>query len=75
MAFGNGVYRFKPEEKSPEYLSNTSNNTWGLGFSEEFDVFISTANNTHTAFFGIPRKYFDKAKLNESGVEKIDAHY
>jgi uncharacterized protein len=75
VSFGSGVYRFNPEGTSLEYLSNTSNNTWGLGFSEEFDVFISTANNTHTAFFGIPRKYFDKAKLNESGVEKIDAHY
>ena len=58
-----------------EYLSTTSNNTWGLGFSEEFDVFISTANNTHSGFFGIPKRYLDKAKIGESGVEKIDAHY
>ena len=47
-----------PNTRKLEYLSNTSNNTWGLGFSEEFDVFISTANNTHTAFFGMPKRLF-----------------
>ena len=76
LAFGNGTYRFNPDGKNLEFLSTTSNNTWGLGFSEEFDVFISTANNTHTAFFGMPRRYYDKVGIrNETGVEKLDAHY
>jgi len=75
MAFGQGIYKFSTEGKKLEYLSTTSNNTWGLGFSEDFDVFISTANNTHSGFFGIPKRYFDKVKENESGVEKIDSHY
>lgn len=75
LAFGNGLYRFAPDGKKLEFLSTTSNNTWGLGFSEEFDVFISTANNTHSGFFGMPKRYYDKAKITESGVEKIDAHY
>ncbi|TDH19993.1 dehydrogenase [Segetibacter sp. 3557_3] len=75
MRFSSGVYRFTPDGKKLEYLSNTSNNTWGLGFSEDFDVFISTANNTHTAFYGMDRKYLAMAKIDESGVEKLDAHY
>lgn len=76
LRFGQGVYRFTPDGKQLEYLSGTSNNTWGLGFSEDFDVFISTANNTHTAFLGMHKRYFDKAGIgNESGVEKLDAHY
>lgn len=75
LQFGNGVYRFTPDGKSLEFLSRTSNNTWGLGFSEEFDVFISTANNTHSAFLGMPKRYFDKVNLTEDGVVKIDAHY
>jgi putative membrane-bound dehydrogenase-like protein len=75
LRFGQGVYRFTPDGKNMEYLSTTSNNTWGLGFSEDNDVFISTANNTHSGFLGMPAKYFAKAKINESGVEKIDAHY
>ena len=75
VAFGNGTYKFDPNTNELEFLSTTSNNTWGLGFSEEFDVFISTANNTHTAFLGMPKRYFDKVKINETGVEKLDAHY
>lgn len=73
--FYQGVYRISRDGKDLEFLSNTSNNTWGLGFSEDFDVFISTANNTHSAFFGMPKRYFDKAGIKETGVEKIDAHY
>ncbi len=75
LAFGSGVFRFNPDGKNLEHISTTSNNTWGLGFSEEFDVFVSTANNTHTAFLGMHKRYFDKAKINETGVEKLDAHY
>jgi len=37
-------------------LSSTSNNTWGLGFSEDNNVFISTANNTHSAYYSMPAK-------------------
>ncbi len=73
--FGSGVYRFTPDGKKMEFLSTTSNNTWGLGFSEDFDAFISTANNTHSGFLGMPKRYFDKANINETGVEKIDSHY
>lgn len=75
MKFSSGVYRFTPDGKKLEYLSTTSNNTWGLGFSEDFDVFVSTANNTHTGFYGIDRKYLSMGKIDESGVEKLDAHY
>lgn len=76
VRMSNGVFKYDPNTTKFEYLSNTSNNTWGLGFSEEFDVFVSTANNTHTAFFGMPFRYFDKGRIkNESGVQKLDAHY
>lgn len=76
LAFSNAMYQFDPNNTNAiEFLGNTSNNTWGLGFSEENDVFVSTANNTHTAFFGMPKRYFDKAGLNENGIVKLDAHY
>ena len=75
MRFSSGLYRFTPDGKKLEYLSTTSNNTWGLGFSEDFDVFVSTANNTHTGFYGMDRKYLAMGKIDESGVEKLDAHY
>lgn len=75
MKFGSGLYRFTPDGKKLEYLSTTSNNTWGLGFSEDFDVFVSTANNTHTAFYGIDSKYLSMGNIDESGVKKLDDHY
>ncbi len=73
--FGAGVYRFDTGAKHFEFLGSTSNNTWGLGFSEDFDVFISTANNEHSDFFAIPARYYERANLRERGIEKIDGHY
>ena len=45
MKFLQGVYRFKPDGSDFEFVTGSTNNTWGLGFSETFDVFGSTANN------------------------------
>lgn len=73
--FSSGVYQFDSDATHFEYLGNTTNNTWGLGFSEEFDVFISTANNEHSDFFAIPARYYEKSSLMERGIEKIDGHY
>ena len=39
MQFTQGPYRFKPDGSEFEYLTTSTNNTWGLGFSENFDVF------------------------------------
>ena len=76
MKFGQGLYRFAPSGKDMEYLGGTSNNTWGVGFSENNDVFISTANNTHSAFLGIPFSYLSKiGKPVDQSIEKIDGHY
>jgi len=75
--FRQAVYRFKPDASSFELMTNTSNNTWGLGFTENNDVFASTANNTHSVFLGIP----DKAIKGVQGIQqlngsaKIDGHY
>ncbi len=74
--FAQGIYRFKPDVSSFEFMTSTSNNTWGLGFTENNDVFASTANNTHSVFMGIP----DKAARDVEGIQlggstKIDGHY
>jgi putative membrane-bound dehydrogenase-like protein len=76
MKFSQGVYHFSKDGKNLEFLGATSNNTWGLGFSENNDVFISTANNTHSAFLGIPSPYLAKigAPANKA-VDKIEGHY
>jgi uncharacterized protein len=72
-----GIYRFKPDVSSFEFMTNTSNNTWGLGFTENNDVFASTANNTHSVFMGIPNKALRNIEgLSQlTGSAKIDGHY
>lgn len=79
--FGQGVYRFNPDGSGFEYLATTSNNTWGLGMSEDNNVFISTANNTHSAFYSMPERFMQRRVFEEkqgsriSAVQKIDGHY
>jgi putative membrane-bound dehydrogenase-like protein len=57
IQFSQGLYRFNPDGKGLEFLARTSNNTWGLGFNENFDIFLSTANNTHTAYYYMPDRF------------------
>jgi putative membrane-bound dehydrogenase-like protein len=74
--FNQAVYRFTPDGKNMEHLGSTSNNTWGLGFSENFDVFISTANNSHSDYLGIPLPYLQRLAMpGMESVKKIDGHY
>ncbi|MCC8424376.1 PVC-type heme-binding CxxCH protein [Mucilaginibacter sp. UR6-11] len=74
--FNQAVYRFTPDGKKLEHLGSTSNNTWGLGFSENFDVFISTANNSHSDYLGIPLPYLQRLAMpGMESVMKIDGHY
>lgn len=53
--FGMGIYRFKPDASSIEFLYQFNNNSWGIGFNEEGDVFGSTANNNPSFFGGLPQ--------------------
>ncbi len=74
--FSQDVYRFNPKKKYFEVLTGTSNNTWGLGITEDNSIFASTANNTHSVFVGIPdaaMKALDG--LLAQGSAKIDGHY
>ncbi|MBI0398356.1 PVC-type heme-binding CxxCH protein [Cyclobacterium marinum] len=77
LSFSQGVYRFSPDGSNFEFLGNTSNNTWGLGFTEEFNTFISTANGQHSAYLAMPNK-FVKRPVNGGSVNAvhgIDSHY
>src|SRR5690606_36448913 len=74
--FGQGVYRFYPDLSYFEVVTNTSNNTWGLGFTEDNSLFASTANNTHSVFVGIPNADFKGVEgIPTEGSKKIDGHY
>ncbi|MGB5272434.1 MAG: PVC-type heme-binding CxxCH protein [Flavobacteriaceae bacterium] len=74
--FRQGLYRFDRDLSNFEFLTNTSNNTWGLGITEDNSVFASTANNTHSVFMGIPNRNFkDIEGVSIQGSTKIDGHY
>ena len=74
--FGQAFYRFTADGSEMEFLTNTSNNTWGLAFSETFDVFGSTANNAHSWYMAIPNRYFRNIKgIAEQGSKKIASYY
>lgn len=74
--FAQTAYRFTPDGKSIERMGATSNNTWGLGFSENFDIFISTANNSHSDYLGIPQSYLTRIGIPAmESVKKIEGHY
>lgn len=77
LSFGQGVYHFDPNGENLEYLGRTSNNTWGLGFSEDFETFISTANGQHSVYFSMANKYLKRPIYQGSAntVQGIDSHY
>ena len=52
--FKMGVFRFTKDGLYFEPMGQFNNNTWGLGITEEFEVFGSTANNNHCCYVGIP---------------------
>jgi uncharacterized protein len=64
--FGQAAFRFKPDGSDFEVMTGSTNNTWGLGFNETFDVFGSTANNDPSWHMAIPNRYFE-------GVEGLPA--
>ena len=71
MKFLQGVYRYKPDGSSFEVVTNSTNNTWGLGFSETGDVFGSTANNDPSFYVAIPNRFFDAVPELTAGVRTI----
>ena len=77
LNFLQGTWRMRPDGTQLELVGNFSNNTWGIGFSETFDLFGSTANNTHSVYVGIPNRYSADIKglPPRAGSKKIDGHY
>ena len=66
--FRMGFFRFRLDNADPpkvaelEFVRSTSNNTWGLGISEEGLIFGSTANHYPSYFMPIPNRYYEKVR-------------
>ncbi len=76
--FKMGVFRFSKEGDYFEPVGQFNNNTWGLGFNENFEIFGSTANNNHCCYVGIPLKHYDYLKKKPNWAinsDFIQGHY
>jgi putative membrane-bound dehydrogenase-like protein len=74
LKFWQAFFRFRPDGSEMEWLTSTSNNTWGFGFNETNDVFGSTANNSHGWYMAIPHRYFNSENRIENGSRSTDTH-
>jgi putative membrane-bound dehydrogenase-like protein len=62
LRFSQGFYRFKPDGSEMEFVRSTSNNTWGIGFSDEGIVFGSTANGCPSVYMPIANRYYESVR-------------
>ncbi|BCX50403.1 carbohydrate-binding CenC domain-containing protein [Haloferula helveola] len=70
--FSQGVFRFKPDASELEFLQNTTNNTWGLGFTEEFDVVGSTANGNPSFYHTFPNETYKSVGVDQGRTPAAD---
>ena len=78
VSFTRGVYRFGRDGSWFEPVGQFNNNTWGLGFNQNFEIFGSTANNNHCCFVGIPLRHYDYLEKLPSwalNADFIQGHY
>ncbi len=78
--FGQALYRFKLEKDGEhklkvskfELLRNTTNNSWGVGFNEDGDLFGSTANGCPIVHLPVPNRYYETVRgLNPGPLQSI----
>ena len=62
QSFRQGFYRFKSDGSKFEFLRNTNNNSWGVGFSKEGILFGSTANGNPSVYLPIPNRYYESVR-------------
>jgi uncharacterized protein len=70
--FGASVFRFRPDLSELEHLQHTTNNTWGIGFTEEGDVMGSTANNNPSWILSIPRTAYQGSGIDQPHTPRAD---
>ncbi len=58
ILMGAGYFRFAPDGSSLDYVARTSNNTWGVGLTEDGEVFGSTANRSVSQHVGVPGRFY-----------------
>lgn len=70
--FAMAVFRFRADGSELQVVQHTSNNTWGLGQTEQGDVVGSTANNNPSWYVSIPDRIFAAAHRPSARVPSAD---
>jgi putative membrane-bound dehydrogenase-like protein len=60
--FMQGFFRFRPDGSKLEFVRRTTNNSWGVGFSEDGLVFGSTANGCPSVYLAVPNRYYEAVR-------------
>jgi putative membrane-bound dehydrogenase-like protein len=87
--FSTGLFRFKidkslagaePGEDGTmqhlvklEFVQNTTNNTWGLGFTRNLNTFTSTANGNPSLYLTFPKSSYERAGLEQPRMPRADS--
>jgi putative membrane-bound dehydrogenase-like protein len=74
IGFSSGAFRFKSDGSKLEYLQSTTNNTWGLGFTSDFDILGSTANGNPSWYLTFPRAQYAAAGLPQPRTPAADSN-
>ena len=74
MKFSTGFFRFKPDGSKLEFLQNTTNNTWGLGFTSDFDILGSTANGNPSWYYTFAKEVYSQAGLTQPKTPNEDGN-
>jgi putative membrane-bound dehydrogenase-like protein len=72
LQFTQGVFRFTPDGSKMEYLQATTNNTWGLGFTSDFDLMGSTANGNPSFYLTAPQADYAAAGMQAPRTPRAD---
>jgi uncharacterized protein len=70
--FSTGLFRFTSDGRSMEFLQHTTNNTWGLGFTDEFFILGSTANANPSWAFTFPQERHRALGINQPRTPRAD---
>lgn len=71
VSFGQGLWRCHADGSGMEFVGQFSNNTWGLGFRADGEIFGSTANGAPTFFVGVPKPALAAADPGHPGAAPI----
>ncbi len=72
--FSTGLFRFLPDGSRLDFLQGTTNNTWGLGFTSDFEILGSTANGNPSWIYTFPRSTYAAAGLDQPRTPQADSN-